>query len=587
MKTCTASALLLSAVLLSAQASQAAEDVLIVYDASASMWGQIDGVNKITTARNVMAGLVHDWPRDTNLGLVAYGHRRAGDCTDIETLIKPQPVEPDEFVRIVNAINPKGKTPIAASLQHAANVLQYRDNNATVVLISDGLESCHGDPCAVAAELAARGTGFTAHVVGFDLDEQANEALSCIASNTGGVFVPASNASELQDALQQVQARVTQQQAESVTEPEPEVEEEAESREVFLSAPDQVVTGAPFEISWSPTLHPRDYYTIVPAGSREGGYTSWERVKQNHAGQLVAPAEPGLYEVRYVLDNGGKTLASVPVEVVEAELGISAPQQVTAGAPFEVQWSSVVNPRDYYTIVPAGSREGGYTSWERVKQNHAGQLVAPAEPGLYEVRYVLDNGGKTLASVPVEVVEAELEISAPASIRAGSTFELSWSQVVNSRDYYTIVPAGSKEGSYTSWERVGDKLRGQLRAPDEVGMYEVRYVLDNGGKTLASSMLEVVPVDAPLNAGVQIEAPATASPGTTVTVHWSGTGDGQDQRIVLAEDSAADFTWISAHKVDEATSQEFTLPGQPGRYEVRYLDISNTSVLGRAIIRIE
>lgn len=499
MKTCTASALLLSAVLLSAQASQAAEDVLIVYDASASMWGQIDGVNKITTARNVMAGLVHDWPRDTNLGLVAYGHRRSGERTDIETLIKPQPVEPDEFVRIVNAINPKGKTPIAASLQHAANDLLYRDNNATVVLISDGLESCHGDPCAVAAELAARGTGFTAHVVGFDLDEQANEALSCIASNTGGVFVPASNASELQDALQQVQARVTQQQAESVTEPEPEVEEEAESREVFLSAPDQVVTGAPFEISWSPTLHPRDYYTIVPAGSREGGYTSWERVKQNHAGQLVAPAEPGLYEVRYVLDNGGKTLASAPVEVVEAEL----------------------------------------------------------------------------------------EISAPASIRAGSTFELSWSQVVNSRDYYTIVPAGSKEGSYTSWERVGDKLRGQLRAPDEVGMYEVRYVLDNGGKTLASSMLEVVPVDAPLNAGVQIEAPATASPGTTVTVHWSGTGDGQDQRIVLAEDSAADFTWISAHKVDEATSQEFTLPGQPGRYEVRYLDISNTSVLGRAIIRIE
>ena len=247
----------------------------------------------------------------------------------------------------------------------------------------------------------------------------------------------------------------------------------------------------------------------------------------------------------------------------------------------------MVNPRDYYTIVPAGSREGGYTSWERVKQNHAGQLVAPAEPGLYEVRYVLDNGGKTLASAPVEVVEAELEVSAPASIRAGSTFELTWSQVVNSRDYYTIVPAGSKEGSYTSWERVGDKLRGQLRAPDEVGMYEVRYVLDNGGKTLASSMLEVVPVDAPLNAGVQIEAPATASPGTTVTVHWSGTGDGQDQRIVLAEDSAADFTWISAHKVDEATSQEFTLPGQPGRYEVRYLDISNTSVLGRAIIRIE
>src|SRR5699024_1221797 len=108
-------------------AAPAAEDVLIVYDASGSMWGQIDGVNKIVIARDVMADLVNGWPDDTNLGVVAYGHRRAGDCRDIETLVEPGPVDRQQFIATVNAIDPKGKTPIAASLQHAADVLKYRD----------------------------------------------------------------------------------------------------------------------------------------------------------------------------------------------------------------------------------------------------------------------------------------------------------------------------------------------------------------------------------------------------------------------------------------------------------------------------
>jgi|GEM_PF-2917446 len=98
-----------------------------------------------------MAELVESWPDGTNLGLIAYGHRQAGDCADIETLLEPQPVDKQHFIDTVNEINPKGKTPIAASLEQAAEVLKYRDHNATVVLISDGLESCHGDPCAVAA----------------------------------------------------------------------------------------------------------------------------------------------------------------------------------------------------------------------------------------------------------------------------------------------------------------------------------------------------------------------------------------------------------------------------------------------------
>lgn len=63
-----------------------AADTVIVYDASNSMWGQIDGEPKISIARRVMGDLVRGWDDGTRVGLVAYGHRRAGDCSDIETV---------------------------------------------------------------------------------------------------------------------------------------------------------------------------------------------------------------------------------------------------------------------------------------------------------------------------------------------------------------------------------------------------------------------------------------------------------------------------------------------------------------------
>ncbi|WP_226778883.1 vWA domain-containing protein, partial [Oceaniglobus trochenteri] len=203
---------------------QAGEDVVIVYDASGSMWGQIDGTSKIEIARKVLGDLITDWDGATNLGLVAYGHRSKGDCTDIETLITPGPVDRAGFVARVNGIRPVGKTPLTAAVQQAADLLSYRDNPATVVLISDGVETCNADPCALSAQLEKQGVKFTAHVVGFDLQDDARESLACIAENTGGVFVPARNADELHAALDQVQAAMDVPPPAPEPEPEPEPE---------------------------------------------------------------------------------------------------------------------------------------------------------------------------------------------------------------------------------------------------------------------------------------------------------------------------------------------------------------------------
>jgi Ca-activated chloride channel family protein len=186
----------------SQQAVAQAGDAILILDASGSMWGQVDGQTKISAARRAVDSILSKWNKADRLGLMAYGHRTKGDCKDIELVVPVGAFDPERIRKSVRALNPKGKTPIADSLRAAAQALRATENKATVILVSDGIETCAPDPCAVAAELKKAGVGFTAHVIGFDItDPVAKNQLQCIARATGGVYLDASNASALEDAL--------------------------------------------------------------------------------------------------------------------------------------------------------------------------------------------------------------------------------------------------------------------------------------------------------------------------------------------------------------------------------------------------
>ncbi len=182
-------------------ADTAPSKTILVFDASGSMWGQIDGQAKITIARSVFETMLKDWEPGNELGLIAYGHRRKGDCLDIEQIMAPGPVDPGAFSAALNNLNPKGKTPLSAAVKQAAQILKYEEDKATIILVTDGLETCNADPCAMASELEKLGVDFTTHVVGFDLTEDESRAVQCIAENTGGQYFSAGNATELGDAI--------------------------------------------------------------------------------------------------------------------------------------------------------------------------------------------------------------------------------------------------------------------------------------------------------------------------------------------------------------------------------------------------
>ena len=233
---------------------------MIVLDGSGSMWGQIEGRDKMSIAREALSEIMADMPAASALGLMAYGHRYEGRCDDIELLVPVGPENHRAIQESVEQVTPKGKTPLTAAIRQAAGALRYADAPATVVVITDGIETCNQDPCALAEELEQTGVAFTAHVVGFGLTAEQGKQVSCIADATGGRYISAGNAADLRDALDQV-----------VKKPVPEYP--VETPDATLGEPTTAITiGAAFSIPWQGPGDAEDYVDIVEC---RGGKNLW------------------------------------------------------------------------------------------------------------------------------------------------------------------------------------------------------------------------------------------------------------------------------------------------------------------------
>jgi Ca-activated chloride channel homolog len=183
-------------------ATPSSGNLLLILDASGSMWGQIGGENKIAIAKKVLTELVDGLPEDTEVGLIAYGHRQKGDCKDIETIVEIAPLDKAALNEKIEALNPKGKTPITDSVLTAFESVRATEDAVTVILVSDGIETCGGDPCRAVREAKEAGINFIMHVVGFDVGDVDVSQLECAAQAGGGLYLSAQNASELTEALE-------------------------------------------------------------------------------------------------------------------------------------------------------------------------------------------------------------------------------------------------------------------------------------------------------------------------------------------------------------------------------------------------
>ncbi|MDZ7696919.1 MAG: VWA domain-containing protein [Deltaproteobacteria bacterium] len=184
--------------------------VMFIFDASGSMWGTAGDQTKIEAAKEVMAKIVPELPSEVKAGLTVYGHRKKGDCSDIEVLVGPGEGDRDALLAQLKAITPKGKTPMADSIKMVADRLKGVEEETMIILISDGEETCHADPCGVVKSLKKLDIKFVLHVVGFDVNDEQKEQLTCLAEAGGGRYFGATDTDSLLGALETVKQDVAQ-----------------------------------------------------------------------------------------------------------------------------------------------------------------------------------------------------------------------------------------------------------------------------------------------------------------------------------------------------------------------------------------
>jgi Ca-activated chloride channel family protein len=207
-----AGVLVLSASTFPSFSQDSGSNVIFIFDSSGSMKKPIEsGESRSEAAKRAMVTALGKMPADARLGLFMYGHRRAKDCSDIEMVATPGTSDAKAIAQMILNSEPKGETPIAAALEAVAFYFApLTGQSNSVVLVTDGIEECGGDPCAAAKAIREAGTSLKAHVVGFTLDEKQRQTLQCIADETGGKYLDAQDAEGLSDALAEVQKVVVE-----------------------------------------------------------------------------------------------------------------------------------------------------------------------------------------------------------------------------------------------------------------------------------------------------------------------------------------------------------------------------------------
>jgi Mg-chelatase subunit ChlD len=177
-------------------------DVEIILDVSGSMAGVIDGGrSKMDVAKESLATVINGMPENAFVGFRAYGHRSTSankNCQDSELIYPISKINKDQLISKINSLNPGGWTPIDYSLQQAR--LDFNNNpeyGKMIILVSDGEETCGGDPCTTVKKMRDEGFNVVVNTVGFDVSGIAEEQLKCVAQATGGEYRSAKNAGEL------------------------------------------------------------------------------------------------------------------------------------------------------------------------------------------------------------------------------------------------------------------------------------------------------------------------------------------------------------------------------------------------------
>lgn len=188
------------------QQAPAPDNVLIILDGSQSMAEPINmQETKMVAAKRTILGVLQNIPPNVPVGLRVYGQsRNEWDACRSSDLVVP--IAPNSRYAVsaqLLKVRPRGATPISYSIKKAVDGdFVGRPGKKTIILVSDGMETCDADPCDLAVSLMRSGADVKINVIGYGIqDVAAMKQLKCVALATKGRFYSANTSAALANSL--------------------------------------------------------------------------------------------------------------------------------------------------------------------------------------------------------------------------------------------------------------------------------------------------------------------------------------------------------------------------------------------------
>lgn len=409
-------------------AQDVSRSIALILDASGSMNARLPGdVTRIDAAKTAVGDFIAKLPAGVRISYRVYGHQsptRAKNCQDTELLVGfgPASANRDAILAKTREIRAQGYTPITYVIQLAAADVAKEPGERAVVLVSDGKETCPGDPCAAAKALAAADAKLVIHTIGFNVDAAARYQLQCIARVARGTYSDSTAAGDLAAKLGAVAV------AKAPPAPPPAAKQapppgKKTTMTIARPRPGKLeIKNADFsghKVTDAETGKQVGFFSNMtfmelPAGMYNVAFgpTLWKSVEVK-AGETTV-LEPGMIEVRNASAAGHKVLDSeTGVEVVQVSSSVN--QRTVIPSTFTVmfgnaRWENIeVKPGEKRVLNPAvivvnGASGAGHNVYAedgtRIGNVSSFVHIMPVPPG----KYTIDIEGQT---VPLDLVEGQ------------------------------------------------------------------------------------------------------------------------------------------------------------------------------------
>jgi hypothetical protein len=239
--------------------------------------------SKLEAAKKALSDFVGILPANLNVGLEVYGHKETISCDDIEIIVPIGKLDVDEMRKKINSLQAYGNTPVAAALEIAAAEMSSLDGEKTIVLISDGVDTCNGNPIRTAKRIREEmGIDVKIQVTGLGVDKSAKKQLKNIARAGGGNYYAADNSRQLKRCL----ADIEKGEAASMVSAG-----ELEGTNLLMKGQGGHLLMSPQQDDWKQTIDGTEQKVLVPEYSTAVYAFKHEQLATFHTFAICIPGE--------------------------------------------------------------------------------------------------------------------------------------------------------------------------------------------------------------------------------------------------------------------------------------------------------